>query len=58
MSPGATPWDRGVADAAAERVHEIFFRMAIGREFDPLAAAALADVVADHALKVNGLKRS
>ena len=27
----------GVANAAAKRVHQIFFRMAIGREVEPLA---------------------
>ena len=34
-----------IANAAAERVHQVFFRMPIGREVDPLAAAALAAVV-------------
>jgi hypothetical protein len=35
---------KGVADAAAERVDNVFFGMAIGRIVDPLAAAALASV--------------
>ena len=34
----------GVADAATERVDPVFFRMAVGRVVDPLAAAALAAV--------------
>ena len=36
---------KGVADAAAERVDHVFFRMAVGRVVDPLAAAALAAYV-------------
>jgi hypothetical protein len=31
-----------VANAAAERIDHVFFRMAVGREVDPLAAPALA----------------
>ena len=31
-----------IANAAAEGVHHVFFRMAIGREVDPLATPALA----------------
>ena len=42
----------GVANAAAERVHHVFFRMAIGREVDPLAAAALAAVVSERVLQI------
>ena len=42
------PWHQalgeGVADAAAERVDQVFFGMAVGRVVDPLAAAALAAV--------------
>ena len=41
----------GIANAAAERVHHVFFRMAIGREIDPLAAAALAAVVSERVLQ-------
>ena len=42
------PWHQalgeGVADAAAERVDQVFFGMAVRRAVDPLAAAALAAV--------------
>jgi hypothetical protein len=34
----------GIADAAAERVDQVFFGMAVGRVVDPLAATALAAV--------------
>ena len=42
---GRTALGQGIANAAAERVDQVFFRMAIGREVDPLAAAALPAVV-------------
>ncbi len=42
------PWHQavgeGVADAAAERVDQVFFGMAVRRAVDPLAAAAPAAV--------------
>ena len=41
----------GIANAAAERVHQVFFRMAIGREVDPLAAPALAAIVSERVLQ-------
>ena len=45
-----------VADAAAERIHQVFFRMAIGREIDPLAPAALAAVVLKRLLQMSAAR--
>jgi hypothetical protein len=45
-----------IANAAAERVHQVFFRMAIGREIDPLAAAALAAVVSKRLFQMSAAR--
>ena len=42
---------QGVADSAAERVHEVFLGMAVGREVEPFAAAALLAIVAKRVLQ-------
>jgi hypothetical protein len=41
---GHQAFGKGIANAAAERVDQVFFGMAVGREVDPLAAAALPAV--------------
>jgi hypothetical protein len=56
MDPGEAGRDHsavghGVADSAAERVHEVFFRVAIGRKVAPFAALALLAVVAERVLQ-------
>ena len=38
---------QGIANTAAERVDHVFFRMAVGREVNPLAAPALPAVVSE-----------
>jgi hypothetical protein len=48
---GRTVPRQGITNAAAERVDQVFFQMAIGREVDPLAAAALPAVVSERVLQ-------
>jgi len=48
---GRGDFGQGVANAAAERVDQVFFGMAIGRLVDPLAAAALPAVVSERVLE-------
>ena len=48
---GRADLGQGVANAAAERVHHVFFGMAIGRVVQPLAAAALPAVVSERVLQ-------
>ena len=51
LGPGVKPAGHGIANAAAERVHQVFFRMPVGREVNPLAAPALAAIIAKRLLQ-------
>jgi hypothetical protein len=53
VDPGPGREARGhcIANAAAERVHQVFFRMAVGREVDPLTTPALAAVISKRVLQ-------
>jgi len=43
---------QSVANAAAERVDQVFFRMAVGGLVQPLTAATLAAVISERVLQV------
>ena len=48
---------QGVANAAAERIDHVLFRMAVGREIDPLPAPALPAIVLKSVLQPNAARR-
>jgi hypothetical protein len=54
--PGDQAVGHRVANAAAEGVHHVFFRMAVGWEIDPLATAALAGVVSKCVLQLRAAR--
>src|SRR5262249_5384327 len=51
LGSGHQAFGKGVANAATQRVDEVFLGMVVGREVDPPAAAALAAVALESDLQ-------
>ena len=52
LRPRRQPLGKRITDAAAQRIHQVFFRMPIGRKIKPLAPPALTGVVSKRMLQV------
>ncbi len=52
LGPGRQSLRHRIANAAAKRVHQVFFGMAIGRKINPLPAASLPLVIEKRVLQV------